>query len=196
MLDPRYKLKYLKVKYTEHYGEELAENLVKKVIDALNEMIDDYRNLNEDESKEDDFSSTVLKKNDDFFDGSDTYVDDFFVELEKEQEVAALEELDRYLEDKLEKNRIDFDLLNLWKVNEVRYPSLANVARDVFAIQASTVASESTFSTGGRTLDKFRSSLTPITAEVLICLQDWLRSSNKLIEIEELVQDLDDNESG
>ena len=120
----------------------------------------------------------------------------FFVELEKEQEVAALEELDRYLEDKLEKNRIDFDLLNWWKVNEVRYPSLANVARDVFAIQASTVASESTFSTGGRTLDKFRSSLTPITAEVLICLQDWLRSSNKPIEIEELVQDLDDNESG
>ena len=59
-----------------------------------------------------------------------------------------------------------------------------------------TVASESTFSTGGRTLDKFRSSLTPITAEVLICLQDWLRSSNKPIEIEELVQDLDDNESG
>ena len=58
------------------------------------------------------------------------------------------------------------------------------------------MASESTFSIGGRTLDKFRSSLTPITAEVLICLQDWLRSSNKPIEIEELVQDLDDNESG
>lgn len=39
-----------------------------------------------------------------------------------------------------------------------------------------TVASESTFITCGRVIDPLRSSLTPKTAEALICAQDWLRS--------------------
>ncbi|KAL8545329.1 hypothetical protein ACS0TY_005491 [Phlomoides rotata] len=52
------------------------------------------------------------------------------------------------------------------------------------------VASESAFSTGGRTLDHFRSSLTPTTVEVLICVQDWLRVMSKPIEVEELIPDL------
>ncbi|GKB02938.1 zinc finger BED domain-containing protein RICESLEEPER 2-like protein, partial [Tanacetum coccineum] len=33
------------------------------------------------------------------------------------------------------------------------------------------------FSTGGRVIDQFRSSLTPKTAEALICVQDWIRST-------------------
>lgn len=39
-----------------------------------------------------------------------------------------------------------------------------------------TIASEAAFSTGGRVIDPFRSSLTPKTTEALICAQDWLRS--------------------
>ncbi|KAF2294801.1 hypothetical protein GH714_019153 [Hevea brasiliensis] len=53
----------------------------------------------------------------------------------------------------------------------MRYLVLSKVAKDVLAIQCSTVASESAFSTGGRTLDQFRSSLLQTTAEahVLHC---------------------------
>jgi hypothetical protein len=51
------------------------------------------------------------------------------------------------------------------------------MARDVLAVPASTVASESTFSTGRRTISDFRSRLTPQNVEALICMQDWIRAS-------------------
>ncbi|CAN1323950.1 Putative AC transposase [Linum perenne] len=46
------------------------------------------------------------------------------------------------------------------------------MARDVLAVPISYVASESAFSTGGRVLSNFRTSLTPIIAEALICAED------------------------
>lgn len=158
VLDPRYKSKYLKVKYINHYGQNIAEDLVKKIIDSLSEMIEEYKSLDGERLKEGQSSFSALKKNVDFINAKKGYVDDFFIEEEKDQDDAVLGELHIYLGERLEKYRPEFDLLNWWKVNEVRFPIMAKVARDVFAIQASTVASKSTFSTKGRTLDKFRSS--------------------------------------
>ncbi|XP_062100449.1 zinc finger BED domain-containing protein RICESLEEPER 2-like [Humulus lupulus] len=58
--------------------------------------------------------------------------------------------------------------------NGNKYPIVSHIARDVLAVQMSTVASESTFSTGGRILDPFRSSLSPKMVEALICSKNWL----------------------
>ncbi|KAL4381580.1 hypothetical protein AHAS_Ahas04G0147700 [Arachis hypogaea] len=59
------------------------------------------------------------------------------------------------------------------------------MAREVLAIPVSTVASESAFSTGGRVLDLYRSSLTPRMVEALVCTGDWLK--------EDLFSALDDD---
>ncbi|KAG8499055.1 hypothetical protein CXB51_005456 [Gossypium anomalum] len=55
-----------------------------------------------------------------------------------------------------------------------RFPIVAQMAQDVLSVPISTVAFESAFSTSGRVLDKFKSSLTPFMVEALVCTQDWL----------------------
>ncbi|KAK9233093.1 hypothetical protein WN943_023342 [Citrus x changshan-huyou] len=85
------------------------------------------------------------------------------------------------------------------EVNSANYPILSSIARDVLAIPVSTVASKSAFSTGGRILDQYRSSLTPDMVEALVLLQNWLRTSlfmdttadlNKLVEDNEFMDQL------
>jgi hypothetical protein len=81
-------------------------------------------------------------------------------------------ELDRYLAEELEDDDKKLDILDWWKRQSTRFPILSLMARDVLAIPISTVASECAFSTSGRILDDFRSSLTPFMVEALICTQD------------------------
>ncbi|RYR34987.1 hypothetical protein Ahy_A10g050061 isoform A [Arachis hypogaea] len=82
------------------------------------------------------------------------------------------------------------------EVNFSKYPILSQIARDVLAMPVSTVASESAFSTGGRVLNNYRSSLTPKTVEALICTQNWLRASPMTIDFEELIDEFEKLELG
>ncbi|XP_075078865.1 uncharacterized protein LOC107779541 isoform X2 [Nicotiana tabacum] len=91
---------------------------------------------------------------------------------------------------------------NITKKRRKRFPILEEMARDVLAVPVSSVASECAFSTGGRLLDSFRSSLTPKLVQALVCLQDWLRNEKlkqpisieeDLDKIEQLEQDLASN---
>nr|GEV41098.1 zinc finger BED domain-containing protein RICESLEEPER 2-like [Tanacetum cinerariifolium] len=81
------------------------------------------------------------------------------------------------LDDGFSKRDNSFDVLGWWNQNMKKFPILSQVAKHVLAMPISTVASESAFNTGGRVIDKYRSSLTPNTAEALICAQDWLWST-------------------
>lgn len=82
-------------------------------------------------------------------------------------------ELDMYLEEGF-KPKTKIDVLDYWKVNVGRFPKLARMARDILSIPITTVASESTFSIGGRILQKYRSCLLPNTVQALICTRNWL----------------------
>ena len=61
-----------------------------------------------------------------------------------------------------------------------KYPILSQIARDVFAMQVSSVASKSAFSTGGRIIELYRSCLTHYMVEVLMCTEQWLKHDLKL----------------
>ena len=68
------------------------------------------------------------------------------------------------------------------------------MARDILAIQVSTVASESAF-TGGRVLDPFRSSLSPSMVQALICTQNWIRASSLPLDMSSILEDVETFES-
>ncbi len=65
-------------------------------------------------------------------------------------------------------------MLLWWKENSSKYPTIAQMARDILAIPITTVASESAFSMGSRVLTKWRSSLHPNTADALLSTRSWL----------------------
>ncbi|KAJ1690482.1 hypothetical protein LUZ63_014637 [Rhynchospora breviuscula] len=86
--------------------------------------------------------------------------------------------LEEYLCEPLDETSLDeeFDILAWWKLKVPKYPVLSQLTRDILAVPASTVASESTFSISGRTQSPERSCLNDESMEALICAQDWLRA--------------------
>ena len=113
-------------------------------------------------------------------DRTKSYNNRFKQHLADEDNVERKSELDRYLLESSEDPDVeDFDILMWWKMNSSRYRVLSQTACDVLAIPVSTIESEFAFSTGGRVLDLFRSSLSPNTVEALICTQNWLKDAKK-----------------
>ncbi|KAL0415435.1 UNVERIFIED_CONTAM: Zinc finger BED domain-containing protein RICESLEEPER 2 [Sesamum latifolium] len=88
--------------------------------------------------------------------------------------VPTTSELDMYLEESLLPRARDFDILNWWKTNGAKFPTLQKMARDILAIPVSTVASESTFSNSGKLINPHRNRLYHTTVEALMCPRRWL----------------------
>ncbi|CAN0916265.1 Zinc finger BED domain-containing protein DAYSLEEPER [Linum grandiflorum] len=105
--------------------------------------------------------------------------DSFHVNLRR----SGKSELQLYLEDPLlprvkEVNGVRIshviDVLEWWKKIEYRYPQLSRMARDILSIPITSVASESSFSLGGRVLNKWRTCILSDTLEALMTTRNWL----------------------
>ena len=114
-------------------------------------------------------------------DASDPYVmvhSRYELFLEVEQSVGYHNEVDKYLTKNCDGRRdVIFEVLGWWKDNSSRYPMLSKVAKDVLAVPVSTVASELAFNTGGCIVDPFRSPLSPLMVQNLVCATNWFQAT-------------------
>ncbi|KAL2904603.1 putative AC transposase, partial [Bienertia sinuspersici] len=86
---------------------------------------------------------------------------------------SAQPTIDAYLNSALipKDKHADFDILKYWSANSPIFPVIARMAKDILAIPITSVASESSFSMGGRVLTKYRSSLRTDNVEVEECFE-------------------------
>ncbi|XP_059428518.1 zinc finger BED domain-containing protein RICESLEEPER 2-like [Corylus avellana] len=111
---------------------------------------------------------------------------DLDVYLEEDVYICGKNENGVYME-------TNFDALAWWKCNALKYRILSRMAKDILAVPISTVASEFSFSAGGRVIEPHRASLSPDTVQMLLCGSDWVRAlhgikrksaGDKLVEVE------------
>ncbi|GKD43332.1 zinc finger BED domain-containing protein RICESLEEPER 2, partial [Tanacetum coccineum] len=81
------------------------------------------------------------------------------------------------------------DRIRGWKGISISCSSLRG--RDLLSVQASTVASKSAFSIGGRVLSIRKTRLTPTSLEMCICLKDHLDAAERIQHISSLEDGLD-----
>ncbi|PKA57772.1 Putative AC transposase [Apostasia shenzhenica] len=72
-----------------------------------------------------------------------------------------------------------FNILDWWKMSAIKFKILSKMAKDIFTIPITTIASESAFSTGGRVLGDYRSVISPKTLDALVCTESWIRAAHK-----------------
>jgi hypothetical protein len=195
-LDPRYKLSdYTSAVIEEIFGQESGQLVWTAINTCLAELFEEYRKSyapteGTSEVTADDQRAATTRRG--------TMLSDRIAKKLKMNNGAssnAKTELDKYLAEACEEAEVKFDILGWWKLNAHRFPVLAALACDVLAIPITSVASESAFSTGGRILDDFRTSLTPFMLEALVCTQDWLRRTTP-IDIQENMEELAKMEKG
>ena len=203
IFDPRDKVEYMPHELEQVYGEVKGKELFKKVMSKLTLLFDDY--VAEYASSESEPSQSQCLSQSQSQGEKCIPIGRVQSRLKLQLKKQKLEsgmsenkktELEVYLSEAPINDNDDFDVLKWWKLNGVRFPTLSKLARDILAVPISTVASESTFSTSGRVLDCFRSSLTPKIVQALVCTQDWLRGPSQPISIEENLEDLENFENG
>lgn len=177
VLDPRYKMKLLEYFFPLLYGSTSSTeiNNIKQLYFSLFEEYQVKINMMVETSTEksnyiDSYLDNISNNN--YLSGYDSFVNDT-------SDIQLKSELDIYLEEKVLPRSVTFDILGWWKTNGIKYPTLQKKSKDISTIPISTVASESTFSTGGRLLCPHRSKLHEDTLEALMCAQSWMKNEKK-----------------
>ena len=67
-------------------------------------------------------------------------------------------------------------VLDFWKCNIGKYPILSRIARDILAVQVSSVQAEREFSVAGNLISEIRNKLGPLAARSSLCLRSWFKN--------------------
>ncbi|XP_050888662.1 zinc finger BED domain-containing protein RICESLEEPER 2-like [Lathyrus oleraceus] len=180
VLDPRIKMMGVKMCFPLIYPEVEARKNIENVRIALDDMYKEYADILSEHSEEGSSRSGV-DQNGLILESQKSSGWSLLMNYVEEQQAipAVKSEIEEYLNESTYKPKdnghMSFCALELWKLNCGKYRVLSHMAADVLAIPISTMASDSTFSAGGRVIDSFRASLSSSTIEALICGGDWLR---------------------
>ncbi|XP_070005868.1 zinc finger BED domain-containing protein RICESLEEPER 2-like [Nicotiana sylvestris] len=201
VLDPRNKFEYVEGALEELFREEKGKKINDEVYAYMNSLFREYLKKYSTEScPQSPSSSTSSNNTSNTSNGSVISASKISTKLslKKQKEDngsgGSKSELDKYISEEQEPFSEEFDILSWWKTHAPRFPILSELARDMLAIPISSVESECAFSTGGRILDSFRSSLTPKCVQALICVHDWLREEKNHISVEEDLKYLEELE--
>ncbi|KAK1408626.1 hypothetical protein QVD17_40557 [Tagetes erecta] len=164
------------------YPEDEAKKNIEDVRNALNLLYYEYLEMHDASIKEatsqksgSSTGSTTSKPNEE----TSSSEWDAFGEFLKDDHVVtpSKSEIEVYLEEGVLQgnDKVNLNVLDWWNTHKLKYRVLSTMASDILAVPISTVASEATFSAGGRVIDPFRSTLAPSTVEMLLCGGDWIR---------------------
>uniref|UniRef100_A0A0A9E365 HAT C-terminal dimerisation domain-containing protein n=1 Tax=Arundo donax TaxID=35708 RepID=A0A0A9E365_ARUDO len=180
-LDPRYKKKAIEFYMRKIYGPLLYHGKLAEFTVVVKQMYEAYASSFSKSSTGHNSSANAEPKRSDFMvEEDDDDFQNFLYDTHGKAGEGEIRDLDKYMAEPLLRVPSDkFDVLSWWKTHQEVYPILSLLARDVLAVQVSTVASESAFSAGGRVVDPFRSRLEPEMVEALVCTKDWVAASRK-----------------
>ena len=119
ILDPRYKMSLLEFFFPRVYGTDSSAQIdcIKKL---WFDLVDDYQEkMNAEKSVEENFQQLDSSQ----CEGDELSNYGLFVMQKRAKTPCAKNELDHYLEDETMPRTSDFDILLLWKINRVKYPS-------------------------------------------------------------------------
>jgi len=176
-LDPRYKKRLIEFYMRKFHGIS-SQVHVDELVDVMKKLYQFYAAAAPSSSRPKSGSNDAKDTDDMLVDSGDDELENFLYESSGHG-ADDMNELDKYMVDPPLRLSGQFDILAWWKNQADEYPILSKIARDLLAVQVSTVASESTFSAGGRVVDPFRSRLNPKMVEALICMKDWVAAERR-----------------
>ena len=202
VFDPRKNMQFAKLCFEKFYENESLESkaMLESVGDLLRSMLKEYNTRfrgstgQASQSNHASSSQPPPETQDQGTDRMELVVEDFgyermncvYKELVVETGDFTRDELEVYLKEAVETPKllvgIEFEILSWWKVHKMKYHVLAEMARDLLAMQVLSVASESAFSTSGRILEPYRSCQTHYMIQVLMCTEQSMHADNKVSE--------------
>ena len=178
ILDPRYKLEVVEFYFPSIYGDDAAYK-IKRIKQTYYDLLHEYQYKisTTNSSSCTPTTSTLSAITKDIAsceeeEGGIARLVQFLSSTSSTMHVKSA--LNYYLEEPILPWTQNFDMLNWWKTNGIKYPTLQLIARDFLAIPVSTIASKSIFDTGGKVVSLHKRRFHPKTLEALICSQNWL----------------------